>query len=73
VTWRAVAHKDSPTGLAIAAAALGNGDRAFEALERLATVHPHNVGRLLICPEMQSLKRDPRLASLRKRLKLPVS
>ncbi len=61
-----VGHEDSPSGLAIIYAALGDKDRTFEALEQMAVVQPHHVGRMLINPEMAVLRGDPRLAALRK-------
>jgi hypothetical protein len=52
-------------------AALGNKDRTFEELERAAQVVPHRVVPLLVYPEMRLLRGDPRLAALRKKLRLP--
>jgi predicted Zn-dependent protease len=65
-------HKDFPSDLAIVHAALGNKDRTFEALARMAAVQPHHVGRMLINPEMAVLRGDPRLMALRKRFGLPT-
>ncbi len=67
----AAEHEDSPSGLAIIYAALGDKDRTFEALEQMAVVQPHHVGRMLINPEMAVLRGDPRLAALRKKFGLP--
>jgi tetratricopeptide (TPR) repeat protein len=67
----AVEYEDSPNNLAIVYAALGDKDRTFEALERMAVVQPHRVGLLLMYPEMALLRGDPRLAPFRKRLGLP--
>jgi tetratricopeptide (TPR) repeat protein len=64
-------HEDSPFSLVIIHAALGNKDRAFDALERMAAVEPHHVGPMLMNPEMAVLRGDPRLAPLRKRFNLP--
>jgi serine/threonine-protein kinase len=68
----AVQHKDSHAALAIIYAVLGDKDRAFEELERVATVEPHHLGGILIQPEMAVLRGDPRLTSLRERFGLPA-
>ena len=67
----AAEHADSPSNLATIYASLGDKDRAFEALERVAVVQPHHVGKILINPEMTVLRGDPRLAPFRKRFNLP--
>ncbi len=67
----AVQHGDSPCTVAIIFAALGDKDRAFEALERAARVEPHQAARTLINPEMVVLRGDPRLTALRRRFNLP--
>jgi TolB-like protein len=59
-----------PSGQAIVWAVLGEKDRAFEALERMAVSHPHNMGRLLIAPELNGLRTDPRMAAFRDRFNL---
>ena len=64
-------HEGEPDELAIIYAALGDNDRAFEALERAAVSAPHRMGRLLIAPEMAMLRGDPRLAVFRRKLGLP--
>jgi tetratricopeptide (TPR) repeat protein len=64
-------HEDSPSNVAIISAALGDKDRAFEALERAALVAPHSVAQTLINPEMAVLRSDPRLTALRKSFNLP--
>ena len=52
--------------------ALGDKDRAFEALERTAFVEPQRLPLLLAYPEIAVLLRgDPRLVSLRQRFRLP--
>jgi TolB-like protein/Tfp pilus assembly protein PilF len=66
---RLVARK--PYALAVIYTALGDEDRAFEALEQLAVLEPHRVPRLLIQPEMAVLRGDPRWAPFRKRFNLP--
>jgi hypothetical protein len=63
-------HKE-PYRLALIHAALGNKDRAFDALNRAAATVPHRVAELLAYPEMRLLRGDPRLAALRTTLRLP--
>jgi TolB-like protein/tRNA A-37 threonylcarbamoyl transferase component Bud32 len=60
-----------PYRLAIITAALGDTERAVDALERAAASEPHRIGRLLINPELASLREDPRVLALRKRFSLP--
>jgi TolB-like protein/tRNA A-37 threonylcarbamoyl transferase component Bud32 len=60
-----------PYSLTIAAAALGETDRAVNAMERAAISEPHRMGRLLIEPELAALREHPRVVALRKRLNLP--
>ena len=67
--WAAV--HDEPYRLALIHAALGNKDRTFEELNRAAEIVPHRVVPLLSYPEMRLLRGDPRLAALRKKLRLP--
>jgi eukaryotic-like serine/threonine-protein kinase len=62
---------DAPYRLATIYAALGDKDRVFEALERLAAVQQHEVGKTLSSPEMAALRGDPRLTAFRKRFGLP--
>jgi TolB-like protein/Tfp pilus assembly protein PilF len=62
---------DEPYRLAIIHAALGNRDRTFEELDKAAAIVPHRVVPLLAYPEMRSVRGDPRLAALRKKLRLP--
>lgn len=52
-------------------AALGDRDRAFEALARTAEREPQRVPLLLTWPEMASLRDDPRFTDIRKRFRLP--
>ena len=63
---------DSPVALAIIHAALGNRDGAFDALQHVAAVQRHHVGRILNAPELAPLEGDPRLAALRERFALPA-
>jgi TolB-like protein/Tfp pilus assembly protein PilF len=67
--WAAV--HDEPYRLALIHAALGNKDRTFHELNRAAPMIPHRVAELLAYPEMRLLRGDPRLAALRKILRLP--
>jgi TolB-like protein/DNA-binding winged helix-turn-helix (wHTH) protein/Flp pilus assembly protein TadD len=53
-------------------AGLGDKDRTFEALGRMATLlGPVRVGRALTIPELALLRGDPRLKALRKKAGLP--
>jgi hypothetical protein len=63
-------HRE-PYRLALIHAALGNKDRTFAELNRAADLVPHRVVSLLAYPEMRLLRGDPRLAALRKKLRLP--
>ena len=67
----AAKHQNYPHRLAIIYAALGDKDRTFEALDRLALLEPHRVVDLLSYPELAGLRRDPRFAALGKRFNLP--
>jgi eukaryotic-like serine/threonine-protein kinase len=67
-----VEHRDSLSGLAIIHAALGDKERAFEALERMVVTHRHHVGRMLITPELAPLRSDPRFRALREKVGLPA-
>jgi len=51
--------------------ALGDKDRTFDALERLAVREPHRVGLALAGPETAVLRGDLRLAAFRKKFGLP--
>lgn len=52
-------------------AALGDRDRAFEALDRTAEREPQRVPLLLTWPEMAPVRDDPRFTVIRKRFRLP--
>jgi tetratricopeptide (TPR) repeat protein len=52
-------------------AALGDKDRAFEALNRAIPMGPVRLGRDLYYPEFASLRGDPRLNALRQKVGLP--
>jgi TolB-like protein len=66
----AAKHQDYPHRRAIIYAALGDGDRTFEALDQLALLEPHRVVDLLSYPELAALRSDPRVAALRRRFNL---
>jgi TolB-like protein len=51
--------------------ALGDKDRAFEALNRAIPLGPVRIGRDLTWPEFAPLRGDPRLKTLRKKVGLP--
>lgn len=57
-----------PNRQALIYAALGDKDRAFEALERLASQNPRRAGAYLSYPELRSLRGDPRVQALRRKL-----
>ena len=65
-------HEDSDSSLAVIHAALGNTDRMFDALERMAVAEPHHVGRILLQPEIAARRTDPRLTAFRTRFNLPA-
>lgn len=67
----AAKNTDFPQRQAMIFAGLGDADRAFEALERLAAVNPRRTGAYLTRPELANLRGDPRMAALRSRLGLP--
>ena len=51
--------------------ALGDKDRAFEALERAIPLGPVRLGRDLTYAEFAPLRGDPRVKALRKKVGLP--
>jgi len=61
----------NPYRLAIIHAALGDTDRALEALALAADESPHRVVRLLTYPEMAPLRGDPRFDAIRAKFRLP--
>lgn len=67
----AAANREFPFREAIIYAALGDKDRSFEALERMAVNEPQRLGLTLMFPEIATLRDDPRYAALRKKLRLP--
>jgi tetratricopeptide (TPR) repeat protein len=68
----ATVHRGYPIREARIYAALGDKDRAFEALERAVINEPFRVALLLAYPEMATLRSDPRFEVLRRRLNLPA-
>jgi serine/threonine protein kinase/tetratricopeptide (TPR) repeat protein len=60
-----------PYRAAIIYAALGDRDRAFEALDRTAEREPQRVPLLLTWPEIAALRDDPRFTVIKKRFGLP--
>jgi TolB-like protein/DNA-binding winged helix-turn-helix (wHTH) protein len=67
----AARNQDFPQRLAMIYAGLGDADRAFDALERLAAVNPRRAGAYLTRPELASIRNDPRMVALRRKLGLP--
>jgi TolB-like protein len=68
---RMAAAHEHPYRLAIIYAALGDKDRALQALDRAADVLPQRVALLLMYPEMAPLRGDARFAAVRRKLGLP--
>jgi serine/threonine-protein kinase len=64
IQWR-------PTAQAGIFTALGDKDRAFEALERAIPLGPVRMGRTLAFAEFAPLRGDPRVKALRKKVGLP--
>lgn len=67
----AEADRANPFHQVLAFVGLGDKDRAFEALERMASQGPMRVGVALSCPEIEALRGDPRAKALRKEVGLP--
>ena len=67
----AIENAQYPYRAAIIFAALGDRDRAFEALERTAEREPQRVPLLLTWPELAALRSDPRFTAMQKRFGLP--
>jgi TolB-like protein len=65
------ANAGSPQILVLIYAGLGDKDRTFEALERMAPEGPGRIGQYLTYPELSLLRGDPRLKTLRKKVGLP--
>lgn len=67
----ALQHEAFPFRMATISATLGDTERAIEALEQVQVREPHRVGRLLIEPELASLRDHPRVVAARKAFDLP--
>ena len=67
----AAARAGRPYHETVIYAALGDLDRAFEALDRAAAAEPQRIPIALTYPEMAALRGDPRLAAFRQRFGLP--
>ena len=67
----AIENAQYPYRAAIIYTALGDRDRAFEALDRTAEREPQRVPLLLTWPEMAALRGDPRFTAIKKRFGLP--
>jgi serine/threonine-protein kinase len=67
----AAKHPELPRGQMLIYAGLGDKDRAFEALERLAGMNSWRAAEWMHRPEMVLLRGDPRLDALKSRLGLP--
>ena len=62
----------NPFNQAVTFACMGDKDRTFEALNRAAAAGPFRMGReLVVGREYDLIRKDPRLAALRKRVGLP--
>ena len=67
----AARNQQFPQRQAMIYAGLGDAERAFDALERLAAVNPRRAGAYLTRPELASIQGDARMAALRRKLGLP--
>ena len=67
----AAANARYPYRATIIYAALGDLDRAFEALNETASREPQRIPLLLTWPEMAPLRGDPRFSAVQKRFGLP--
>ena len=67
----AMENAQYPYRAALIFAALGDRDRAFEALDRTAEREPQRVPLLLTWPELAALRSDPRFTAMQKRFGLP--
>ncbi len=65
------AASQNPQEQVLIFAGLGDKDRVFEALDRLATRGPARVGWALVGPHLALIRGDPRVQALRKRVGLP--
>ena len=60
-----------PFQQALIFAGLGDKDRTFEALDRMAVQGPVRIGRTLTYPEFSLIRGDPRVKALRQKVGLP--
>ena len=67
----AIENERYPYRATIIYAALGDLDRAFDALAQTAEREPQRIPLLLTWPEMAPLRSDPRLSAVQKRFGLP--
>jgi hypothetical protein len=67
----AAATPERPFNQALTFAGLGDKNRTFEALDRMAVLGPFRIGRALTFPEFALLRGDPRVKALRKKVGLP--
>jgi tetratricopeptide (TPR) repeat protein len=67
----AIDNADYPYRATLIYAALGDRDRAFEALAQTAEREPQRIPLLLTWPEMAPLRGDPRFSAVGKRFGLP--
>lgn len=67
----AAKHPESAARQMLIYGGLGDRDRAFEALERTAALNWWRAATWMVRPEMAILRGDPRVADLRRKLKLP--
>jgi len=65
------AATDKANEQALIFAGLGDKDRTFEALDRMAALGAQRIGVCLGFPELALLRDDPRMAALRKKVGLP--
>ena len=68
----AARNGELPNRQAVIYAALGDKGRAFEALERLAVRNPARAGSHLEYPELATLRGDPRVDALRRKMGFPL-
>ena len=68
---RMAVTEDHPFRLALIYTALGDKERALEALNRAVDVSPERVTRVLNYPELDAVRDDPRFAAVKARVKLP--
>jgi eukaryotic-like serine/threonine-protein kinase len=67
----AIAHRAYPFRLAFIYAALGEEDRALQALESMVEREPQRVAIAAMQPELAALRSNPRWAAVRGKLNLP--